>query len=239
INYVAGGPTARSDNGGQQGSMWDLFETIAGESNVAAGHPGSRAASKNDQGSSLTVGRWSTLGPSGAMARNYREMYLLAADIGPGLIGPLVDQTDADVAMFVDFLNLPGGSGQPRALWAAGYRLGDGLADPDLGQPSFLLNTFRATLRNTDYRASSGNSNNAADLLGQTVLLGPDTSPTTHTFGVGNFCFLNNDVFNVETPSPSGVVGAYYENTVSGGPYVATVLAPVTPLIRNYITVIN
>ena len=86
-----------------------------------------------------------------------------------------------------------------------------------------MLNILRATLRNTDYRASSGNSNNVADLLVQPAL-GGSSVPQTH--GVGNFCFLNNDVFNVETPSPSGQVGAYYENTASGGPYVATVLAP-------------
>jgi hypothetical protein len=173
------------------------------------------------------------MGPSGEMARNYREMYLLACDLGQKLIGPVIDQTDADVALYTDFLNLPGGSGQPRALWAAGYHFGEGLAND---QPNFLLNIFRATLRNTDYRASSGNTNDVADLVVQPAL-GGAVAPST--FGVSSFCFLNNDVFNVETPAPSGQVGAYYENTSTGGPYVATVLAPVTPLLRNFITAIS
>jgi hypothetical protein len=234
LGNIGGDDTiARRDNGGQQGSMWDFYETIAGESNVSSGHPGSRGAAKNDQGSSLTVDRWSTMGPSGEMARNYREMYLLACDLGQKLIGPVIDQTDADVALYTDFLNLPGGSGQPRALWAAGYHFGEGLAND---QPNFLLNIFRATLRNTDYRASSGNTNDVADLVVQPAL-GGAVAPST--FGVSSFCFLNNDVFNVETPAPSGQVGAYYENTSTGGPYVATVLAPVTPLLRNFITAIS
>ena len=237
VNIGGDDTIARRDNGGQAGSMWDLFETIAGESNVSSGHPGSRGAEKNAQGSSLTVGRWSTMGPTGEMARLYREMFMLAADIGPDLIGPITDQTDADVQLYTDFLNLPGASAQPRALFAAGYRLGDGLADPDgHGQPLFLVNIFRATLRNTDYRAVSGNGNNIVDLLVQPAQGG---ASVPQTFGVGNYCFLNNDVFNVETPSPSGQIGSYYENTVSGGPYVASVYAPVTPLVRNYITLIN
>ena len=236
VNIGGDDTIARRDNGGQAGSMWDLFETIAGESNVSAGHPGSRGAEKNSQGSSLTNGRWSTFGPTGEQARLYREVFMLASDIGPDLIGPLIDQTDADVQFYTDFLTLPGASAQPRAVFAAGYRLGDGLADPEHGQPAFLINIFRATLRNTDYRGLSGNSGDVADLLVQPIQGG---TVVPQTFGVGNFCFLNNDVFNVETPSPSGQVGSYYENTVSGGPYVASVLAPVTPLVRNYITLIN
>jgi hypothetical protein len=233
VNIGGDDTIARRDNGGQAGTMWDLYETVAGESNVSSGHPGSRGAEKNAQGSSLTVGRWSTEGPSGEMARNYREMFILAADIDRGLIGPIIDQTDADVAMITDFLNLPGGAAQPRALWAAGYNFGSDLNDE---QPGLLVNIFRATLATTDYRAVSSNSNNVVDLLVQPAVGG---TSVPQTYGVGSQCFLNNDVFNVETPSPSGQVGAYYENTGSAGPYVAAVYAPTVPLIRNYITMIN
>ena len=69
----------------------------------------------------------------------------------------------------------------------------------------------------------SGNQNNAADLIVQTPVT---PGPGSYTFGVSSFCFLNNDVFTVQTAAPAGQSGAYYENVGSGGPYVASVYAP-------------
>ena len=228
---------ARRDNGGQAGSMYDLFETIAGESNVSAGHPGSRGAAKNNQGSSLTIGKWSTMGPSGAMARNYRQMYWLASDIGnAGFLGPFVDQTDADVALLTDFVTLPGGSAQPRALYMSGYQLGEGMAHPDNGQQTFMTNVLRATLRSPDFRALSGVGLDVVDLLVQPAAGG---TQVPQTYGVGNQCFINNDVFFAEAASPAGQAGSLYENVGSGGPYIAGVLAPTSGIIRNYVTLLN
>jgi hypothetical protein len=230
------GPIGRADNGGSQGSLWDLFETVAGESNVPAGRPGSRLAARNSSGSSETNNRWSTLGPSDGMVTNYRQMYMLASDIGDDLLGPLPNQTDDDIGLLTDFLNLPGGSAQPRFLYMAGYRLGEGLASADHGHPAFLNNFLRATLRSPDYRAVSGNGDNIVDLLVKPVV-GGVVAP--QTYGVGSFCFLNNDVFTAILVDPAGQTGAEYEAFGGGAPYIASVYAGTSGLLRNYVTQID
>jgi hypothetical protein len=171
------------------------------------------------------------------MARNYRQMYVFASDVSnTGVIGPFIDQTDADVALFTDFLNLAGGSPQPRSLYMSGYQLGEGMTDPNNGQPTFMTNVLRAVLRDKDYRALAGTSDDVVDLNVQSAA-GGTFAP--QTYGVGNFCFIHNDVFDLEEAAPAGVSGANYEAVGSGPfPYVAEVLAPVSG-VRNYITSIS
>jgi hypothetical protein len=232
VNVGSDDSICRRDNGGQPGTIWDAYSTIAGESNIPSGRPGSRGANHNTAGGSLTTLKWSTHGPSEDMVKNYRMLVLLADDIGDQALGPIPDQTDADIGLFQSFLSLPGGSAQPRGFIAQGQRLGELFS---VYHSSFMNTFLRATLRNGDYRSLSGNSANDADLIVQ-----PPVSPgSPYTFGVSSFCFLNNDVFNVVVAAPAGQVGAYYENVGAGGPFVASVYAPNSGGARPFKTLYN
>jgi hypothetical protein len=226
VNVGGDDSICRRDNGGQPGTLWDLYETIAGESNIPSGRPGSRGANHNNGGGSLTIGKWSTHGPSEDMVKNYRLVYAMMSDIGDETIGPIPDQTDADIPLLQSFLTLPGGSAQPRGLIASGYRFGDGMTTVYGGFDHHveLASFFRATLRNTDYRLNlSGNSKNEADLIVQP----PVTSGVNpFTLGFNNLCLLNNDTYTPQVAAPSGQTGAFYENVGSNGPYVGAVYAP-------------
>ncbi len=232
VNVGSDDSICRRDNGGQPGSIFDMYSVISGESNVPAGRLGSRGANHNSVGGSLTVGKWTTAGPSEDMVKNYRVLVLLADDIGDEALGPIPDQTDDDIGLFQSFLSLPGGSAQPRGFIAMGQRLGELF---NVHFPSFMSTFLRATLRNGDYRNLTGNPNNAADLINQP----PVTPGSPFTFGVSSFCFLNNDVFTVQVAAPAGQVGAYYENVGAGGPFVASVYAPESGGSRPFKTLYN
>jgi len=233
VNVGSDDSICRRDNGGQPGSIWDAFSTIAGESNVPSGRPGSRGANHNTSGGSLTTLKWSTHGPSEDMVKNYRILVLLADDIGDQALGPIPDQTDDDIGMFQSFLTLPGGSAQPRGFIAQGQRLGELLSTH---HSAFMSTMLKATLRNGDYRLLTGNSANDADLIVQPPVT---AGGSPFTLGVSNFCFLNNDVFNLVVTAPAGQVGAYYENVGVGGPFVGSVYAPNSGLTRPFKTLLN
>jgi hypothetical protein len=220
---------ARRDNGGQAGSTWDLYETVAGESNFPSGRLGSRVASHNADPSSYTLGKQSTHGPSEDMIKNYKTVIWLNADLGEVSIGPMPNQTDDDIGLMTSFLTLAGGvQSTPRALMMMGYDVGDALHDAATnytGEPhgAFLTNQLRASWRSGDYRSFSGNGANTS-----TVTIPPPIASSTITYGLGNQCFVDNDVFNVETPVPPGQTAASYD-PVSGpnpAPFVAGVYAP-------------
>ncbi|HET9327115.1 MAG TPA: FlgD immunoglobulin-like domain containing protein [Candidatus Eisenbacteria bacterium] len=233
VNVGSDDSICRRDNGGQPGTIFDVYSTIAGESNIPSGRPGSRGANRNTAGGSLTTGKWSTHGPSEDMVKNYRMLVLLAADIGDQALGPIPDQTDADIGLFQSFLSLPGGSAQPRGFIAQGMRLGELMS---VYHGTFMSSFLRATLRNGDYRLFSGNASNVADVIVQP----PVTSGgSPYTFGLSSFCFINNDVFNVQVAAPAGQVGAYHENVGAGAPYVASVYAPASGGARPFKTLYN
>ncbi len=218
----------RRDNGGQAGSMWDLYTATLGN---PSGGLGSRAAAKNTTTGSLTVGRWCTHGPSEDMLKNYRVVTLLAPAFGN--IGPLPNHTDDDIGLLNAFLNVPGGSPQPRAMMAMGSGFAVTMSDPDRGHPSFLTGVFLASLRSADYRIFSGNTNDVADLVVQ-----PPVAPAPgFTYGVFNRCTQNLSVF--DTPAPGGQVATYYENVGAFGPYVASIYGPENATSRPYRTLID
>ena len=229
VNVGADNSICRRDNGGQAGTTWDLFETVAGESNIPAGRLGSRAASHNGDSQSFTKGKWSTAGPSEDMLKNYKTLIWLNADLGEASIGPVPNQTDDDIGLTTSFLTLSGGvQSLPRGLVMMGYNLADAFVDAagTAGTPhaAFLTNQLRANIRSTNYSVLSTNTAPTS-----TVTIPPPLTPSTFTTGLGNQCFVDNDVFNVETPVPSGQVAATYENAGGGGggaPYVGGVYTP-------------
>jgi hypothetical protein len=93
------------------------------------------------------------------------------------------------------------------------------------GEPhgAFLTNQLRASWRSGDYRQYAGNFNNTSF-----VNIPTPVSAASVNYGLGNQCFVDNDVFNVETPTPSGQVGATYEPVVgpNPAPFVAGVYTP-------------
>lgn len=229
VNVGLNDAISRRDNGGQPGSVFDVFSTVAGESNIPSGRPGSRGANHNSGGGSFTIGKWATHGPSEDMVKNYRMIVLLATDVGNQLLGPIPDETDDDIGLLQSFLALPGGSTQPRGLMMQGMRLGENLS---VWHPTFMSGFLGASLRNGDYRSFSGNTANVADLVAQPALGGP------FTYAGLNLCSLNNDVFTVQA---GGQVGVYYQNVGAGGPFVAGVWGPTTGAgtARPYSTLYN
>jgi hypothetical protein len=211
---------ARRDNGGQAGSLFDLYSVIAGESNFPAGRIGSRGAAKNTGTGSFTPNRWSVAGPTETMLNNYKTLMFLGADCSGTTIGPLANQTDNDIGAFTSFLTQPGGSGLPRALMIMGYDMGDVLGT---SHSAFLSGHMRATLRTSDYRNLSGVNTDVADLVALAPIV---PGGGTFTYGFGNQCFVDNDVFNVETPIPAGQAASRYQNAGAGNPYVSGVYAP-------------
>src|SRR5439155_16616938 len=140
VNVGSDDSICRRDSGGQPGSLWDVFSGDGRESNVSSGAIGSRGANKNSVGGSLTVGKWTTSGPSEDMVKNYRILMLLADDIGDEALGPIPDEQDDDIGLFQSFLSLPGGSAQPRGFIAQGQRLGELLS---VHFPTFMSTFFK------------------------------------------------------------------------------------------------
>jgi hypothetical protein len=238
VNVGSDDSICRRDNGGQPGTLFDVYSSVAGESNIPAGRPGSRGANKNTAGGSLTAGaigsggKWATHGPNQAMSTTYQIMVLLASDIGTEALGPLPDQTDDDIGLFTNYLILPGGHAPPpRGFIATGQKLGENLS---IYHSTFMSTQLRATLRNENYLLLTGDHDLVTDLVVQTPV---SSSSTPYGLAVSNQCFLNNDVFNVV---PGGTVpaqaGGYYHN-VAGG-YVASVYGP-NYATRPYKTLYN
>jgi hypothetical protein len=221
VNVGGDDSISRRDNGGQAGTTWDLFETVAGESNVPAGRLGSRLAARDGDSQSYTQGKWSYLGPSEDMINNYKTLIFLNSDLGEVSIGPMPNQTDDDIGLLTSFLTLAGGAQTtPRTLLITGYDVGDALHDAATnytGEPhgAFLTNHLRASWRSGDYRGFSSNQANTTVLT-----VPPPIATATTTYGLGNQCFVDNDVFNAETPTPAGQVGATYDPVTGPNPAV-------------------
>jgi hypothetical protein len=208
---------------GQAGSVWDLFQVHAGESNVPAGRLGSRGSSQQNPG--LASGKFATAGPTGAMMRNYyRSLVLLAGDLGASSLGPIVDQSDDDVGLITDYLtnSTPQGSA-PRALMAIGRDLVEGQNDPQAGHPTLFPTLFGVLFRHADYRLLAPNPIDVPDLIPVAPV-----NVTGGIYGVFSPCFFTNDVLNVNTAVTAANASAYYQNAGSNGPYIAEIYAAPT-----------
>jgi hypothetical protein len=243
VNVGGDNSISRRDNGGQAGTAWDFFETVAGESNFPGGRLGSRLANRNGNAASFTRNKWSTAGPSEDMLKNYKTLLLLNSDLGENQLGPVPNQTDDELTLLQNFLTIAGGvQTTPRALMLMGYDVGDAFRDATLqhgtAHAAFMASHFRATWRSGDYRQFAANSN---DITNVTIPTPVAASTFTHQFG--NQCFVDNDVFNFETPAPSGQPGATYDPSSSppnpapfvGGVYAADAVGhPSRTLINGW-----
>ena len=201
---------------GQAGSVYDMYNVVAGESNVPSGRLGSRDAAACI---GLATGKGSTSGPTKTMLRTYyRHLFMLATDLDQQVWGPLPDQTDDDIGAFTNFVTDPTPAVVTRTFIVVGRDIVKGT---NTDHSTFFPTFFGATFRNDDYRAFSTNQNDAADLIPVAPV-----STTGSIYGVFSPCFDKNDVLNVNTAVTGAAGGVFYENVGPGGPYIAGVYAP-------------
>jgi hypothetical protein len=99
----ANGGGVVSANLGHEGSLYDFYDVVAGESNVPAGRLGNRIALGTCTGAQ--TGMCATSGPTPKMLRYYySNLIVLGADLGSTTWGPFIDQSDNDIGLFTDFI---------------------------------------------------------------------------------------------------------------------------------------
>jgi hypothetical protein len=213
-------PAAQPANGGgviaanlgHEGSMYDVYDVVAGESNVPAGRLGNRDA---------LGGCPRPTGPSRKMLRTYyRNLIILAADLGQNLIGPFEDQTDDDTGLITDFIT----NSNPnvvRMTTMIGMDIGSGL-DSKFVTRNLLNTQFGAVLKADDYRTDSGSSEDFPDLL----TAGSPVITTGAIYGVFSPCFSLVDAFNVNGVVTGATVAASYENTGINDPWPSAIYTP-------------
>jgi hypothetical protein len=226
---------AVSRKNSQPGTTWDMYGVKASESlNTSAGAPGSRLANRTNMG--FAAGRESKAGPTPEMLRAYYRMVLiLSGDLNSGVLGPFVNRSQNDIALFNDFLTAAGGTPQPRGIFVQGDGFGQsekatGGVDPS--HTLFLTDKLGLVFRNPSYQSLSGNTQDCADVLTTSSL----TPSGGDIYGVSNFCTWSNDVFTANAAIPEATVGARYENVGLNGPYVSEMVKTAVPL-RNWVAV--
>jgi hypothetical protein len=182
----------------QAGTTWDMYQVKASESlTTSAGAPGSRLANRSGMG--FAAGRESKAGPTPEMLRAYyRVVSILSGDLNSGVLGPFVNRSQNDIALFNDYLTAASGLPQPRGIFVMGDGFGQsekatGGVDP--AHSLFLTDKLGLIFRNPSYQSLAGNLNDCADVLTTTSL-----TPTADVYGVSNFCTWSNDVFNRNPP---------------------------------------
>jgi len=208
----ANGGAVVAANLGHEGSMYDVYDVVAGESNVPAGRLGNRDA---------LGGCPRPTGPSRKMLRTYyRNLIILGADLGPNTWGPFTDQTDDDAGLITDFIT----NNNPnvvRLVTMMSYDVGSGL--DGAAATSTMMNTqFGALLKADDYRTDSGSSEEFPDLL----TAGSPVITTGAIYGVYSPCFFLTDAFDVNQVVSSAAVAATYENTGINDPWPAAIYVP-------------
>jgi hypothetical protein len=208
----ANGGAVVSANLGHEGSAYDVYDVVGGDSNVPAGRLGNRTA---------LGGCPTPTGPTRKMLRTYyRNLIVLAADLGANLFGPFTDQTDDDAGLITDFItnNSPNVT---RLVTMSGMDIGSGLDGASAS--SNLFNTqFGALLKADDYRTDSGSMENFPDLL----TAGSPVITTGAIYGVYSPCHALTDAFDVSPATPTATVAAFYENTGIGDPWPAAIYMP-------------
>jgi hypothetical protein len=155
----------------------------------------------------------------------YSNVIVLGADLGPGLWGPSIDQSDNDIGLFTDFITNPAGAGGVngalRFMSMMSFDVGSGL-DGQTGSANFMQDFLGATLRSDDYRTDSGSTNDTPDLI-------PSGAPVVTNgaiYGLFSPCFVSVDAFDVNTTVNGATAALFYENTGLGDPWVGAVYAP-------------
>jgi hypothetical protein len=226
---------ARRDNGGQPGSLYDLWNTTAGESQSTGAAWLSNRSAAIPAGTELVGGKNALTGPTGPMLRQfYRRMMFLTGAITTTFFGKAPNRTDDDMAMLNDFAGTVGGTAQPRSVIVIGAGFADDLlTTPGLvGGLAFLNSYFGADLRNTAYRTFSGNPAAVAQYnpvpASALDVAAPAAAPNVAgmKFGLSDGCGLENDVLAVNPVVATAAAQVEMENVGANGPYVGAIFAP-------------
>jgi hypothetical protein len=201
-------------NLGHEGSLYDVYDVVAGESNVPAGRLGNRIAASNPR----------PTGPSPRMLRHYyRNLIILGADLGASTWGPFADQTDDDAGIITDFI-INNNPNVVRLCTMMSFDVGSGLYGASPRPTRTMMQTqFGALLYTDDYRFDSGSQNNFPDLL----TAGSPVITTGAIYGIYSPCFFLTDAFEVNGVVAGATVAASYENTGSPfDPWAAAIYTP-------------
>ena len=222
---------ARRDNGGQPGSLWDMWNTTAGESQTTGASWLSNRAATQPLAGELTEGKGARTGPTGDMLRNfYRSIVYLTGTLTTTIFGRVPNRTDDDMAMLNDFAAIPTGTAKPRSVFVIGAGFAENLAAIGAPGTAYLNTYFGANLRNGVYRTFSGNPkaiSNYNPVPGSALdVAGAGSGISGLQFGLSNGCGLENDVLEANPVVASAVAQVMHENVGANGPYVASVYAP-------------
>jgi len=235
--YAAGGAntagtfdqaTFRSDNGGQPGTLWDLYNVRAGGSITTGAAWLSNRYAAQPLASQLTDRKQSTTGIfDGLLASSsvgYKSMVWLTGAVTSTFFGTVAERTDDDLGLLNRYALTPANGQRAILVWGSGFA--ENLAGVT-GGTTWLNTFFGVTLRSSSYRTLSGHQSPVAhawaspggafDLAGNRQ--GID-------FGLSDGCGVENDVLNVYAPVGTAVASTYYENVGTQGPYVGSVVAP-------------
>jgi hypothetical protein len=166
----------------------------------------------------------------------YRLLFLLTGDLGAGALGPMIGNSQDDVAIIQDFLSSAPGSTLPRGIVVQGGEFAEGGTKAAGIVPShgtLLQQYLAASLRASSYNALADGGEGMIDLLPTGIVDGTGT-----ILGVRNGCDLPNDVLDVNASIPGAAVAAYYENRGSQGPFAASVYAPAS-VSRPFVSLLN
>jgi len=208
----ANGGAVVSANLGHEGSAYDVYDVVGGDSNVPAGRLGNRTA---------LGGCPTPTGPTRKLLRSYyRNLIVLAADLGSNLLGPFTDQTDDDAGLITDFItnNSPNVT---RLVTMSGMDIGSGL-DGASASSSMMNTHFGTLLKADDYRTDSGSMDDFPDLL----TAGSPIITTGAIYGVYSPCASLTDAFDVNPATPTATAAAFYENTGIADPWPAAIYMP-------------
>jgi hypothetical protein len=212
-------------NGGQPGTIWDMYGVKASESSTTSGSIGSRLAAGT---TGQMIGKESKIGPTGLMLRQYYRIIMgLTGDLNAGNIGPYVDKTDDDVLLLNDFTKTSTGTTKPRAVWLNGDSWMEGqTAEGNTGAShqtwvnSFFNVDIAGAGAGTNYREYAGNPAVTANLTPHATI-----SPTV--YGVNNNCFTTNDVLSISSGGLGSIVSMRYPDTgTNPNPKIAGVYTP-------------
>ena len=225
--------TLRRDNGGQPGTMWDLWNTKAGESlTTGAAWLSSRYTTQPAAGSFME-GKTNTQGPTGDMLRFFYKslLYLTGTAVGTNF-GSVPDRGDDDFAQLNDFALWPTAGVRSVMVWGSGFAedLTGAAGGPiPTGGPAFLNSFFGTSLTNLSYRTFSGNVAPVAH-LGEAPGSAHDLAGAQSglTYGLIDNCGIENDVLAAVPPLPgfSPAVQTFAENVGANGPYPASIYVP-------------
>ena len=239
--YAPGGDNApgtfslavyRRDNGGQPGTLWDWWDTKAGESQVTGSAWLSGRLTAAAPAASFMDGKTNTIAPTGDMLRFFYKslVYLTGTAVGTNF-GAVPDRGDDDFAQLNDFALLPTSGLRAVLVWGSGFAedlTGASGGPVPTGGPAFLNTFFGASLTNISYRGYSGNvapvvhydenPGSQHDLAGAQSGL---------TYGLSDGCGIENDVLKAEPASATGAaVQTFSENVGAFGPYPASIFVP-------------